>query len=71
VHERAVSWTPLFNGIVIALLALGAVSFIMMFVLPGIWPSPTSSQSAAEQSVGFAFFTILGCFVGIVTGKLA
>jgi len=55
---------------VLCLLVLLVASFIAMIVLPAFWPDPTSSQSMAEQNVDYAFFTILGCFVGVVAGKL-
>ncbi len=70
-HARTISWSPVFARILTTLIVFGAASFIAMIVLPGIWADPTSSQSSAEQSVDFAFFTILGCFVGLITGKFA
>ena len=69
-HARTITWGPLFARMLTVLIVFGVASFIAMIVLPGIWADPTSSQSSAEQNVSLAFFTILGCFVGLVTGKL-
>jgi hypothetical protein len=68
-HARTISWSPWFGRILLCLLGLFIASFIAMIVLPAVWSNPTSSQSTAESNVDYAFFTILGCLVGVVTGK--
>ena len=69
-HARTISWSASFARIVLCLLVLLIASFIAMIVLPAVWSNPTSSQNTAEQNVDFAFFTILGGFLGVIAGKL-
>lgn len=69
-HARTISWGPWFGRIILCLLILLIASFIAMIVLPGIWSDPTGSQSTAESNVDYAFFAILGAFIGVVAGKL-
>ncbi len=69
-HARTVSWGPWFGRIILCLLVLLVASFFAMIVLPGIWSDPTGSQSTAESNVDYAFFAILGAFIGVVAGKL-
>lgn len=68
---RTIHLSVPFARIVLWLVVLLVASFIAMIVLPAVWANPTTSQNTAEQNVDYAFFTILGCFIGVVAGKFA